>query len=293
MMPFEYHEPKSLQEAIELLAYHGGESALLAGGTALLVDMRHEELTPNHVISLWGLQGLDRIQLNGDTRLGTLVTVTQMVKELKDRSAFSGLCEAGLVLGGRQIQNVATVGGNICKASPGADLVPPLLCLDAQLELAGPGGDRATKLDGFLTGPDQTALLPAEILTRIRIPQPPPRTGTAFLKIMRRRAVDCSIVAVSARVTLAEDCQTFQQVRIGLGAVAPNPFRANRAERILQGHKLDPDLVRQAAFEAMKESTPITDVRATAEYRQMLIETLVERVVLKAAERAALEGRQT
>jgi carbon-monoxide dehydrogenase medium subunit len=290
MTPFEYHEPNSLEETIELLKRHGDESALLAGGTALLVDMRHGELTPKHVISLWGIQGLDRVQLNGDIRLGTLVTVTQMIKSLRDRHAFSGLCEAGMALGGRQVQNSATVGGNICKASPGADLVPPLLCLDAELELAGPSGDRSIPLDGFLTGPDQTALLPAEVLTGIHIPQPPPRTGTAFLKIMRRRAVDCSIVAVCARVTLAQDGQTCLQMRIGLGAVAPNPIRAKRAEAILQGRNLDLDLVSQAAIEAMRESTPITDVRATAEYRRMLVGTLVERMVLKAAERAALEG---
>lgn len=292
MISFEYYEPKSIKETIELLERYGEECALLAGGTALLVDMRHGELAPRHVISLWGLPGLEQVQINGDIRLGSLVTITQMIKSLKDFDVFKGLCEAGQVLGGQQVQNIATVGGNICKASPGADLVPPLLCLNAELELAGPDGNRSTPLDGFLTGPDQTALSPGEVLMGIRIPQPPPRTGTAFMKIMRRRAVDCSIVAVCARVTLDQDGQTCKQVRIGLGAVAPNPFRAKRAEAMLQGHQLDLDLVSQVAIEARRESTPITDVRATAEYRQMLVETLVERMVLKAAERATVEGRQ-
>jgi carbon-monoxide dehydrogenase medium subunit len=291
MSHFDYHQPDSLQEAIALLGTYGKEAALLAGGTALLIDIRHGELDPVHVVSLWGVPGLEGVQVDGgsDCRFGALVTITHLADALATQPALRGLVEAAHLLGAKQVQNVATLGGNICKASPGADMVPPLLCLDAMLVLDGPDGQRRTPLDGFLTGPDETALRHAEILTGIEFPSPPARTGTAFLKVMRRHAVDCSIVAVGARVTLAEDGQTVLACRLGLGAVAPNPFRARQAEALLQGHKIEPELLRQAGAQARSEARPISDVRASANYRSILIETLVPRALSKAAERA-VEG---
>jgi len=291
MSHFDYHQPDSLYAAIALLAEYRQEAALLAGGTALLIDIRHGELNPRHVVSLWGIPGLEGVHVDGESgyRFGALVTITNLANALADQPALRGLVEAAHLLGAQQVQNVATLGGNICKASPGADMVPPLLCLDAMLVLDGPEGQRRTPLDGFLTGPDQTALHPAEVLTSIEFPSPAVRTGTAFLKVMRRHAVDCSIVAVSARVTLAEDGQTVLASRLGLGAVAPNPFRARQAEELLQGQKLEPDLLKQAAARASSEARPISDVRASADYRSMLIETLVQRALSKAAERA-MEG---
>ena len=291
MSHFDYHQPDSLAEVIVLLSRYEREAALLAGGTALLIDIRHGELNPGHVISLWGIQSLEDVQVDGGSGfcLGSLVTIHRLAEALSGEPALRGLIEAAQMLGAQQVQNVATVGGNICKASPGADMVPPLLCLDATLVLDGPDGQRKTPLDGFLIGPDQTALRSAEVLTAIEIPAPPPRTGTAFLKVMRRHAVDCSIVAVSARVTLAEDGQTVLTSHLGLGAVAPNPFRARGAEALLNGQKLEPELLRSAAVQARSEARPISDVRASADYRSMLVETLVERALAKAAERA-VEG---
>jgi CO/xanthine dehydrogenase FAD-binding subunit len=291
MSHFDYHQPTSMQEAISLLGEYGRDAALLAGGTALLIDIRHGELDPLHVVSLWGIPGLEGVQVDGGSgyRFGALVTITNLANALADQPALRGLVEAAHLLGAQQVQNVATLGGNICKASPGADMVPPLLCLDAILVLDGPNGQRRTPLDGFLTGPDQTALRPAEVLTSIEFPSPAAHTGTAFLKVMRRHAVDCSIVAVSARVTLAEDGQTVLTARLGLGAVAPNPFRARQAEELLQGQKPEPNILKQAAAQARSEARPISDVRASADYRSMLIETLVQRALSKAVERA-MEG---
>lgn len=290
MIRFEYHQPRTLDEAVALLIQYGDAAALLAGGTALLVDMKHGERHPGHVISLWGVPGLEGVQANGGLRIGALTIISDLAEAVADRPSWNGLLEAAWMLGGRQVQNMATVGGNICKASPGADMVPPLLCLDAQLRLVGPDGERTTPLDGFLTGPDQTAIRPAEVLTEINVPPAPPRTGTAFLKVMRRHAVDCSIVAAAARVSLAGDSQTCVEARIALGAAAPNPFRARQAEGLLTGQKIEPSRVREAARQAREGSGTISDVRASADYRRMLVETLVERAVLKAAERAARGG---
>ena len=285
MKPFEYHEPSSIRAASEILVQYGRDAAALAGGTALLVDMRHGELQPHHVVSLWKVPGLAAFKANGSYQIGALLTVSELGAAL-EHPALEGLREAARSLGSWQIQNLATVGGNICKASPGADLVPPLLCLDARLALQSVTGERDARLDGFLTGPDQTDLAPGELLVSIHLPQPPPRTGTAFMKIMRRHALDCSIVAVCARVTLEPDGTTCREARIGLAAVAPNPFRAKSAEAVLAGSRLDDGTIREAAHLARGEARPITDVRASAEYRQLLIAELVVRAIRVAADRA-------
>jgi carbon-monoxide dehydrogenase medium subunit len=285
MKRFEYHEPTSLAAAGDLLARYGRDALPLAGGTALLVDMRHGELKPEHVVSMWKIPGLDRLHVNGGLHIGTLVTVTAL-GDASSPPALLGLREAARMLGSWQIQNMATVGGNLCKASPGADLVPPLLCLDAQLVLHASTGERRIPLDGFLTGPDQTALQPGELLTQILVDPPPARTGTSFLKIMRRQALDCAIVSVCARVTLEEDNLTCQQARLGLAAVAPNPIRAPRAEAALEGKRLDAETIATAAQLARREAKPISDVRASADYRSHLIGVLLERAIHRAAQRA-------
>jgi carbon-monoxide dehydrogenase medium subunit len=284
---FDYHQPRTLEGAIELLEQHGRQAALLAGGTALMIDIQRGEVAPKHVVSLWGIPGLRQVHLNNRVVIGALASMTEVVSAIRGKPELAGLWEAARSVGGRQIQNMATIGGNICKASPGADSVPPLLCLDAELVLRGPTGERITPLDGFLTGPDQTALNPGEVLTAIEFPPVPPNSGTAFVKIMRRRAMDCSIVAVSVRVTLDDNGDTCREARIGIAAAAPNPFRAKLAEAALAGQSLTDECIRAAAQLAQQESRPIDDVRASAEYRRLLVETLVKQAIATARARAA------
>jgi carbon-monoxide dehydrogenase medium subunit len=257
----------------------------------MLIDIRRGERAPDHVISLWDVPGLAGVRENAGFRTGALTTISDLADVAANHPPLRAIADAAWLFGGWQVRNMCTVGGNICKASPGADMVPPLLCLDAELQLSGPDGERTTPLDGFLVGPDQTAIGPAEVLTEITMPAPPARTGTAFFKMMRRQAMDCSIVAVSARITLADDAQTCVEARVALGAVAPNPFRAKQAEALLAGKKLTPDLIREAARQAREAAKPIGDVRASAEYRYMLVETLVERAVAQAVERAVSKGK--
>jgi carbon-monoxide dehydrogenase medium subunit len=292
MFHFDYHEPGSLPEIIALQSKFGGDAALLAGGTALLIDIKQKKLNPGHLISLWGIPDLSKIRTSNSSiyELGALSTITELLNAFPGSSPYQCLTEASYSFGAHQIQNMATIGGNICKASPGADLVPPLICLDATLHLEGPNGLRLVPIEGFLTAPGRCQLQPAEILTKISLPAQPARTGSAFFKIMRRQALDLSIVSVCARITLAEDGQTILASRISLGAVAPYPIRAKKAEALLNGQKLTPELLYQVGVEACTEASPINDIRASAEYRRQLIETLVPRAVSTAAQRSLTGG---
>ncbi len=284
---FDYHQPTTLDEAVSLLVRYGQQARIHAGGSALLVEIQRGERQPAHLIGLEGVSGLNAISENGSITIGALVTLTDLAQFIGDRLDLRALHEAVQWLGGKQVQNVATVGGNICNASPGADLVPPLLCLDAQLHLHSAEGKRTTPLDGFLTSPHQTALRPNEILTAIELPPLPPRSATATQKVMRRRSRDLSILAVTARITLREDGQCAD-ARIGMCSVAPTPIRARSAEAQLIGAALTPERVKAASLAACAEARPVDDVRASAEYRRMVLETLVERAITLAAQRAAL-----
>jgi aerobic carbon-monoxide dehydrogenase medium subunit len=291
MKPFDYLQPSTLDKAVELLARHGEQARILAGGTALLLDIQHGEIAPTYLISLDQVPGLQSIRENAGWRIGTLATISHVAAFAVKHPQLRALVDSAWLFGGQQVRNMCTVGGNICKASPGADMVPPLLCLDAELQLSGPDGQRSTPLDGFLIGPDETAIHPAEVLTEINLPQLPPRTSTAFFKVMRRHAMDCSIIAAAARISLADDGQTVVEARVALGAAAPNPFRAKQAEALLVSNKLSPHLLHETAIAARDAARPISDVRASADYRRMLVETLVERAIVHAAERALNGGK--
>ncbi|MBK8021177.1 MAG: xanthine dehydrogenase family protein subunit M [Chloroflexi bacterium] len=294
MNPFHYHQPTSLGEAVDLLARYGAQARIHAGGSALLVDIQRGELQPQHLIGLDSVPGLNDIveSEEGEITIGAMITLTDLARYAGDRLELRAIVEAVQLLAGRQVQNVATVGGNICNASPGADMVPSLLCLDAQLRLQSPDGERLVPLDGFIIAPNRAELRPGEILTAIVLPTLPPHSASATQKIMRRRAKDLSIAAVSARITLSEDGQRCAQARIALCAVAPTPIRVRSAEELLTGVALTPERVIAAARAAAAEARPVDDVRASAEYRRMVLVTLVERAVNLAAQRALSASKE-
>jgi carbon-monoxide dehydrogenase medium subunit len=282
---FDYHEPTSLREAVELGARFGTDGRFLAGGTDLLVQMRRGELAPRHLVSLHRVPGLDAMELGGALTLGALVTHRQLERAPGLRGALEALREGAEVVGGHQIRNVATVGGNIVNASPAADVVPVLLALDATVTCVGPAGERTLPLDGFASAPGVTARQPDELLTRVRMPALPPGSGTAFLKAGRRRAMEISLVCVAVRLTLDAGCERCLEARIALGAVAPTTRRARAAELGLQGRPLSDAVLAEAGRAAAAECQPITDVRASARYRALLVATLVPRALARCRER--------
>ena len=284
-MSFEYHEPASVTEAVALGARLGGEGRFLAGGTDLIIQMRRGKIAPRHVVSLHRVAGLDGIEANGAVRLGALVTHRAIERCPHFQGGLHALVEGAEVVGGHQIRNVGTVGGNVVNASPAADVVPVLLALDATVTCLGPDGERTLPLGSFLTGPGQTARRPGELLTSIRFDRLPPRAATAFLKAGRRKAMEISVVCVAVRLTLDAADARCEEARIALGAVAPTAMRAGIAERALEGQPLTDEVLSRAGRLAAGECAPIDDVRASARYRRLLVETLVPRAFRRCLER--------
>ena len=284
-MSFDYHEPTSVLEAVDLAARFGADGRFLAGGTDLLIQMRRGQLAPRHLVSLHRVPGLDAIEVDAGVSLGALVTHRRLERAPQLRGPLQALSESAEVVGGHQIRNVATVGGNIANASPAADVVPVLLTLDAEVTCVGVDGERSLPLETFASAPGVTARRPDELLTRVRFARPSPRTATAFLKAGRRRAMEISLVCVAARLTLDGDGQRCLDARIALGAVGPTALRAREAERRLQGRPITDEALRSAGQVAAGECRPITDVRASARYRAVLAATLVERALARCVTR--------
>lgn len=276
-MKFEYHEPASIGEAIDLGDRFGDDGRFLAGGTDLVIQMRRAKLTPHHVLSLHRVSGLDGIDADHVVKIGALTTHRAIERFAGFQGRLRALVEGAQVVGGHQVRNVATVGGNIVNASPAADVVPVLLTLDAVVTCVGPAGERALPLETFLIGPGQTARRPGELLTSVQFTAPARGTATAFVKAGRRRAMEISVVCVAVRLSIeGERCV---DARIALGAVAPTTWRARDAERTLEGRVLTPDVLRDAGRLAAAGCKPLSDVRASAEYRRHLAATLVPRAL--------------
>jgi carbon-monoxide dehydrogenase medium subunit len=249
--------------------------------------------SPTALIDLAGLD-LSYIRVEaGIIRIGAMTTVAKLLASESVQGNFTCLAEAAEEFGAIQTKSMATLGGNLCSAVPSADLAPPLLILAAQVIIAGQNGDRVLPLEQFFTGPKKSVLTAGEILTEIELPVPPPRTGTSFLKLGRRQAMTLAVVNVAALVSLAEDGRTVESARIALGAVAPTPLRAGHAENLLQGQELSDALIEKAAFTAATEIVPISDLRATAEYRRDVSQVLVKRALLEAWRRAIAERNHT
>jgi aerobic carbon-monoxide dehydrogenase medium subunit len=283
---FDYHQPESLSEAVELAARFGAEGHFLAGGTDLVVQIQRGRVAPRHVIALCRVPGLADIEVNGRITLGAGVTHRAIERTPGFAGALGCLIEGAEVIGGHQVRNVGTVGGNLVNASPAADLNPCLLALDGAVTLLGPDGERELPVEGFLRGPNQTARRSEELLTRVRLPALPPRSATAFLKAGRRRAMEISIVCVAVRLTLDAGGERCLVARIALGAVAPTTVRARAAERLIEGQPASAEVFRRAGQAALEACAPIDDVRASAAFRRHLVSVLVRRALERCADRA-------
>jgi carbon-monoxide dehydrogenase medium subunit len=284
-MRLEYFSPTSYADVVELLREFGTDAKIVAGGTDLMIQMERGQAAPRALISLDHIPAWDALHTGASITMGAGTTYRQLEKSLAPSGPYAALVEASRQVGGVQIRNVATLAGNLCNASPAADSVPPLMVMDATLTITGTDGKRSVSIDKFLLEPGRTILGASEVLTQIHVPELPARSATVFLKAGRRRAMEISFASVAARITLAADGETIQTARIALGAVAPTPIRAIAAEQILEGQSPTPQRLREAAQLAASTAQPISDVRASAEYRQHLVAVMVERAVRICRER--------
>lgn len=289
MLPhFEMEAPTNLADATGLLAEAGEEARLLAGGTDLLVKMKHGLLAPRLVVSLGRVEGLDRLQSRktGFLSLGPLVTMSAMASNPALRDRWTALSEGAAVVGGPIIRNRATVGGNIANARPCADTVPPLMALGARLQLMGPDGERVVDLDGLITGPGEIGIARDEILTGIDLPIPEGLFGSCYLKITRRSAMEVTIVGCAASLELDSDGETVKRARVVLTSVAAIPLRVAEIEPILEGQPPTEAALAETAVKAREMARPIDDFRAPATYRSRMVEVTTRRALQAALERA-------
>jgi len=285
---FDLLMPATLDEALSALAENGPGTALLAGGTNLVVDMRSGRHRPRVVINLDRLEELRGIRCqDGYVTIGSGVTVGELLENRDIHQYAHALCQSALLFANPLIRNRATVGGNLADASPAADTVPPLMIMDGEVQLASrDGGFHWVPLDSFITGVRKTIRRPDEVITSIRFPVPPAGSDTAYYKLGLRKADAISVVSAAVRIDRTED-GTVGRVRIALGSVAPRPMRAYAGEQALLGKRLDPESIGEAARLASEAVSPISDLRGSANYRRQMACVLVSRLLHQISSRTA------
>jgi len=273
----EYFEPKTLSDALSLLAQHGAEAKLIAGGTDVMVDIKFKE-EPGSLVNIKKIPGLTGIKENGASLLiGALTTIRELETSALVREKLPVLWQAAHQFASLQVRNTATIGGNIGRASPSGETLAPLLVLDAKAKVAFTDGEKTEPFNSFFQGPGKTSMGATGLLTEIEIPYPPAGSKGVYLKHAVRGAMDIAMVGVAVLLTPDAGKNSVQDVRIGLGAVAPTPVRAPKTEALLRGKPLTAALVKEAAALAASEASPIGDQRSSAENRRWIVEALTRR----------------
>ncbi|MEW5912146.1 MAG: FAD binding domain-containing protein [Thermodesulfobacteriota bacterium] len=284
---FDYHQPRDVAEACRLLAELGPAARVIAGGTDLLVNLKHGRLRPKALVGLERLQELTGLETGrGRLFIGARNTAAHLAASRSLGGGLKFLAQAAGCLGSPQVRNRATIGGNLCTARPAADLPPALLCLGARLLLDGHQGSREVALSQFFQGPGLTTLAPAEVLRGVVVPRPGPGCGGGYIKLGLRRAMEISLVNVAAYLELAADGRRIAQAQVALGAVAPTPILSPRAAKALMGQTAGDKTFAAAAEAAAKDARPIDDHRGSAAYRREMVRVLTRRALQQAWEQA-------
>ena len=285
---FTYLAPTSLKEACDLLREHQGKIKIKAGGTDMIVRLSHRAVKPDYLLSIKKIPGLDQISYDAET--GLTIGALALLREVKinpDVLAHAPmLARAAHATATVQIRNMGTVMGNVCNASPSADNIPTLVAMNAVIIAANGDGEREIPIDEFFLGPGRSALQADEIATAIRVPATAALTGTSYQKISPRSKVDIAAVNIGAMLTL-DGAKRCSAVRISMGAVGPTPLRGTKAEAYLVDKEICEETLAEAGRLAAEDASPISDVRATREYRKLMVEVMTTRALKEAAEMAA------
>jgi len=288
MQSFDFAAPNSTEEVIKLLAGKNGDARLLGGGTDLIVQLREGRRNASLVIDIKQVPELTQITFDSQAGLhiGAAASCTNICNDPQVNKLYPGLVDGISLIGGVQIQNRASVGGNLCNASPAADSIPALIVHEALCNITGANDSRTLPVEEFCIAPGKNALQAGEFLVSINIPAPQEKFGAHYLRFIPRNEMDIAVVGAGASVLLDKDGKHFLSARIALGAVAPTPLLASAAGAFLAGKAVTHENIKEAASMAQAIAKPITDLRGTAEHRKHLVAVLVERTLDKATERA-------
>ena len=286
----QFAAPRTLEEATALLAEHGSAARVVAGATDLMVQVRITGTYPEHYVDIKHIPEVNVIDLQDDhLQLGAAVSCAALGDRDDVRAAFPGLVEASELIGSTQIQSRATLGGNLCNASPAADTVPSLMALDAEAVIAGPQETRTVMVTDLPTGPGSTSLAAGELLVAVRIPLPAAGSADAYQRFIPRTEMDIAVVGVGVSVTI-DSAGTCTAAYVALGAVAPTAFVAAEAGEALVGSDLGDAALAEAGRQAAAAARPISDRRGTAEFRRDVTDVLTRRTAAVARDRALARG---
>jgi xanthine dehydrogenase FAD-binding subunit len=289
MRDFDYEAPRSVSEAIGLLSRLDGRARPLAGGTDLIDHVRTGRLTPDLLVDVKKIAELNRLECSAEgLRLGAAVPCYRIYDDARIATHYAALAESCRIIGGIQIQNRASVGGNLCNSGPAGDSIPSLIALEAVCLIAGPQGTREVPAHEFCVGPGKNLLRPGELLVELKLPARAPQSGSHYRRFIPRNEMDIAVVGVAASVALDPKAGVIAAARIALGAVGPTPLLAVEAGRVLVGRPPDSAAIEDAARAARAIARPIDDMRGTVEFRLHVTEVLVRRVLTEALARAQL-----
>lgn len=278
---FDFHDPASISEALDLKKTYRENARILAGGTDLLVHLKKKLVRTDHLISVSRINDLLKIsEENGMIVIGACATMAALGASELIAGKLPALRTGALSLGNHLIRNKATIGGNVCNASPAGDTLCPLLVYGAMVVLESRDKTREVPVETFFTGPGKSCIDDDEILTCFKIPVPAKHAGAHYIQLGKRKSSEINVVNVAAFVEIDPDTDTIIHSKIALGSVAPTPVRAVKAEAVLNGQAADDPLIFKAAETARKEDCkPIDDFRGTAGYRQAMIGVLTKRTL--------------
>jgi len=288
MQSFDYLAVKSIDQAVAALTADPERVRLMAGGTDLLPQLREGRRQVGVVMDVKQVPELSGISFDARAglRIGAAASCFDICHDPEVVARYPGLVDGFGVIGAVQIQFRASVGGNLCNASPAADSIPPLIAHGATCEVVGPGGSRTIPVEVFCVAPGRTALASGELLVAIHVPPQPARFGARYLRFIPRNEMDIAVVGAAAAITLSTDGRAFDTARVALGAVGPTPLLAVEAGAHLVGRPVQAETIAEAARLAQAAARPIDDVRGTAGFRTHLSAVLVRRALERAVERA-------